>query len=207
MNDLIKVAQYGTRLEKIAAVIDQLAYANSESEASEVLELGAEMGIAPEEIEQAIPLFKTASDVAGDPVEELVKVASAVVDDPQATPLEKVAAIVDGTVAGAFDPEAAYEAAAELGFAPDDVDFIYESAYLNKEAADAPKEPGFLAKMKSRAGNAFKAKELRQGYNENDLRKFLKGAGKTGLGYGAPITAATAAGAYAYEHNKNKKSR
>ena len=205
MNDLIKVAQYGTRLEKIAAVIDELAEARDEYEAAEVLSFAEEMGIPAEEVEQAIPLFKEAS--AADSYEEdLVKVAAEVIDSPYATPLEKVAAMVDGVVAGAFDPSAVYDAAADLGFAPDDVDFIYETAYLDKEAKDKAKDkgPSFWEKTKAQLKDAYTADSLRSGWKENDLKKFLKGTGKTGLAYGAPLTAA---GAGAYYYNKHKKDR
>ena len=206
MNYLEKVANYGTRLEKIAAIVDELTVARDEYEAEAVLAFGEEMGIPVEEVEQAIPLFKEASAASYDPTEELVKVAMEVVDDPYATSLEKVAAMVDGVVAGAFDPEAAYEAAAELGFAPDDVDFIYETAYLDKEAANKKtedKEESLGKKLLGKAKNAYTFADIRSGLSgdKKDWGKVAKGAGKSGLAYGAPIAAA----AGGYEYYKNRK--
>lgn len=208
MNYLEKVANYGTRLEKIAAIVDELTVARDEYEAEAVLAFGEEMGIPVEEVEQAIPLFKEASAASYDPTEELVKVAMEVVDDPYATSLEKVAAMVDGVVAGAFDPEAAYEAAAELGFAPDDVDFIYETAYLDKEAAKKNKtkteKPGMMSEAWGGIKNAYKAKDIREALSEDkkDWGKFAKGVGKSGLAYGTP--AAAAYGGYRYYKSRHE---
>lgn len=201
MNYLEKVANYGTRLEKIATIVDELAAARDEYEAEAVLAFGEEMGIPVEEVEQAIPLFKEASAASYDPTEELVKVAMEVVDDPYATPLEKVAAMVDGVVAGAFDPEAAYEAAAELGFAPDDVDFVYETAYLDKEAANKGKE-SWAKKAGRHAKDAYTFADIRAGLkgDKKDWGKVAKGVGKSGLAYGAP--AAAAYGGYRYYKNR-----
>ena len=211
MDYLEKVANYGTRLEKIATVVDELSAARDEYEVGQILAFGEEMGIPVEEVEQAIPLFKEAAAASYDPDEELLKVAMDVVDDPYATPLEKVAAMVDGVAVGAFDPGATYEAAAELGFAPDDVDFIYETAYLGKEAAEKEEGkrkqgPGMAAKAWEGTKNAYKLKDLREGFggNKKDWGKIAAGAGKSGLAYGAPIAAA--AGGYEYyKHRKDQE--
>lgn len=130
--DLEKLAYDGSEsyLSKCAAIVT--AYNNGEVSAEDADLIAEENGIAPSDVAALFTadMEKTASE--DEEVEALVKVAL----DDDSSYLTKCAAIADLFENEIIDGNEADDMALEMGIDPADVESVYSSAYLDKDAGE-----------------------------------------------------------------------